>query len=500
MQPLVSPHSSVATFQLREYQEILITDARAAMRSGYRRPLLCLPTGGGKTIVAARIIAGAIERGKRVVFLAHRKELIDQASEKLEDCGIDHGIIMANHWRRKPYAPVQVASIATLVNRELANAPDLIFIDEAHRARAASYEDILNNYPAAFAIGLTATPIRSDGKGLGNLFDTLIQGPSVASLMEQGYLVPARVYAPAKPDLEGVKTTAGDYNQGGLQRVMDKPMLTGDIVSHWQRLGEDRQTVCFAAGIEHSKHIVERFRAVGIAAEHVDGTTDKDERERILADLEAGRVRVVSNYGVLTEGWDCPVCACAIIARPTQNEGLYLQMSGRILRPAPGKVDALILDHAGCTLEHGLVDEERHWTLDVDRKRKAGPKLNLRLPRVCPDCFRVCGLNDAACPCGYVFSSRNGGGPVQVDGDLQEVTEGRGRRDFSRIPMERRKEMYMRWVSEAVANGWKPSAPWAKYYAMFKTPPEAEWMLEVSAEMRPIIAARDRKPGELIRL
>lgn len=484
--------------ELRDYQQTLIAEARAAMRAGFRRPLLVSPTGSGKTVLAARIILGAIERGRRVIFLAHRKELIDQASKKLDSLGVDHGVIMADHWRRKPYALVQVCSIATLRRRDLHHAPDLIFIDEAHRARAASYQAILESYPAAFAIGLTATPIRSDGKGLGNLFDRLILGPSVAHLTERGYLVPTRVYAPAKPDTSGVKVTAGDFNQQGLQRLMDKPMLTGDIVSHWQRLGDNRLTVCFAAGIEHSKHIVERFRAAGITAEHIDGTTKKDERERILGDLESGRVQVVSNYGVLTEGWDCCPVKCAIIARPTKNEGLYLQMSGRILRPHPGFHDAIILDHAGCTLEHGLVDEERGWSLDRDRDRDRGPRINLRLPRVCPDCFRVCAIGAAACPCGYVFSSRDGSGPVQVDGELQEVTAVRGKRDFSRIPMDRRREMYLRWVSEGVEKGWKPSGAWMRYYAMFKEPPEAEWMLESSAEMRPIIAARDRKPGELI--
>lgn len=491
--------TTTATLELRDYQENLITEARAAMRAGFRRPLLVLPTGGGKTVVAARIILGAVERGKRVVFLAHRKELIDQASKKLDALGVDHGIVMANHWRRKPYAPVQVASIASLVKRDLYGAPDLIFIDEAHRARAASYQSILENYPAAFAIGLTATPIRSDGKGLGNLFDRLIQGPSVSHLTERGYLVPTRVYAPSKPDVSRVKKTAGDYNQGGLQRVMDKPTLTGDIVSHWQRLGEDRLTVCFAAGIEHSKHIVERFRAMGIPADHVDGAMEMDERERVLGDLEAGRIRVLSNFGVLTEGWDMPSCGCAIIARPTKNEGLYLQMAGRILRPHPGKEYAVILDHAGCTIEHGLVDEERLWSLDRDRDRDAGPRINLRLPRVCPDCHRVGSVVATVCPCGYVFSSADRGGPVNVAGELQEVTEGKGRRDFSRIPMERRREMYLGWAREGAEKGWKPSTAWARYYAMFKKPPEQEWMLEVRAEMRPIIAARDRKPGEFIR-
>lgn len=479
-QPPALSHPTASAFHLRDYQENLISDARGAMLAGHRRPLLVLPTGGGKTVVAARIIAGAVARGRRVIFIAHRKELIDQASAKLDASGIDHGVIMASHWRRRPNAPVQVASIATLINRNLHHPPNLIFIDEAHRARAASYQSVLEAYPDAFAIGLTATPIRSDGKGLGHLFDRIVQGPSVAHLTEQGYLVPARVYAPANPDTAGVKVTAGDYNQGALQQVMDKPKLTGDIVAHWRRLADGRLTVCFASGIQHSQHIVDQFRDAGVTAEHIDGTTPKDERERILADLASGRVQVVSNYGVLTEGWDCPPVSCAIIARPTKNEGLYLQMAGRILRPASGKDEAIILDHAGCTLMHGLVHEDRHWTLERDKERDAGPKINLRLPRVCPDCFRVCEPGAVECPCGYVFSSRNSDGPEHVDGELEEVT-GRRVSRYDGIPQDRRREIYLRFVREGVLRGWKPTAAWKKYYEMFRKPPEVEWMFDVSA-------------------
>jgi len=791
--------TAAATLAPRDYQHRLIENARAAIRAGQRRILLVLPTGAGKTVVAAQIILGAVERSKRVLFLAHRSELISQASSKLDTLGVPHGIVQADHWRRRPYSPVQVASVQTLVNRQLAAPPDIVFIDECitgdavvetldgpfriddsnivgrkalcfqestetwvyrrilrwmnrgfratlfintaegqisctpehlfltnrgwlkaaalvqgdkilspslqcshakrsasywerywatrlsstrtkeagslelaefmdpsrksgldtkrgdsrsltggfelgktevmetsvsvrlhpaiqtsaqsinsstqetekrstndglqpsqkrgwhggiwtmvrscipatlhalistakgliskaircwpngcetsgkspaksgtqgevftlalmrrhldaglqcsentashqwhtnfvevqevqrgpirevfdlevedehnfvangllvhncHRARSKSYVEIINRYPQATVIGLTATPIRSDGKGLGNLFSALIAGPTVAELTTQGYLVPTRVFAPNMPDLAGVRKTAGDYNQAGIQRAMDRPTITGDIVSHWQRLAENRLTVCFAAGIEHSQHLRDAFLAAGIAAAHLDGETDPTTRATLLADLAAGRIRVLCSVGVLTEGWDCPAVACAILARPTASTGLYLQMAGRILRPADEKIDALILDHAGCTLQHGFVDEDREWTLEHDRPLKPKPKIDLSIPKVCPTCYRVGSAATRKCPCGYVFSVTERGKPKQVSGDLQEITGSRAK--WAKIPDVQRREMYLRWVEEGARQGHKAGFAGARYRAMFGGSPPLEWMLEAS--------------------
>lgn len=461
----------------RDYQIELIESARASARAGVRRILLTLPTGGGKTVIAAEIINGAVARGSRVLFLAHRQELIQQASEKLDALGIDHGIIQANHWRRRPALPVQVASVPTLVNRTLATSPHIIFIDEAHRARAASYQAIVDRYPHAFVIGLTATPIRSDGKGLGNLFQRMVQGPSVADLTARGYLVPARVFAPSTPDLRGVRITGGDYNAGGIQRAMDRPTITGDIVAHWQRLAKNRITVLFAAGIDHSMHLRDAFRAAGVAAEHLDGKTDKDTRRKLLADLAVGRIRVMCSVGVLTEGWDSPPVSCAIIARPTASAGLYLQMAGRILRPYPGKTDALLLDHAGCTIQHGLVDDDREWSLELDRPVVSKPRIDLSLPRVCPECYRVARLGVRVCECGYEFSMSDRGNPDVVDGELVEVTS---QTRWAGVPEGGRRAMYLRWVSEGAERGYAAGYAGAKYRGVFKESPKTEWMLEAS--------------------
>ena len=478
----VSPHP-IRPFEARDYQTELVEAARQRIRQKHKRILIQLPTGGGKTVIAALIIEGALAKDKRILFLAHRRELIEQPSAKLDQLGVSHGIVMAQHHRYRPYAPVQVASIQTLANRELAYPPDLIFIDEAHRARAATYGKILERYPDAVVIGLTATPVRSDGRGLGNLFQTMACGPSVATLTERGYLVPTRVFAPTKPDLKDVGKVGGDYNQGQLGRTMDRSTITGDIVEHWRRLGEDRLTICFAVNVEHSKHLCERFREAGVRAAHLDGETPLDERTKLLEQLAAGEIRVLCSVGVLTEGWDCPAVSCAILARPTTSEGLYLQMAGRILRPAPGKADALILDHAGCTWEHGFVDDERTWTLERDRMAKAGPRIDVSLKvKACPQCYRVWSKSIRQCVCGYIFYVADRG-PEVVAGSLQEAGSDR-RAKYTVLPEAARKVAYMRWARETIQRGYKKGYPAAKYHEMFREWPPSGWQLEASLKAR----------------
>jgi superfamily II DNA or RNA helicase len=227
---------------------------------------------------------------------------------------------------------------------------DLVVVDEAHHVLAQSYKRILEIYPRAIVLGLTATPCRGDGRGLGNAFDVLIEAASVGDLVEQKYLVPTVVYAPVRPDLTGIQVKRGDYVEEQLAARMNTAQLVGDIVEHWHRLAGPRRTVVFATGVGHSRHIRDEFRRAGVLAEHLDGSTPTDERDRILAQLAAGQIDVVTNAMVLTEGWDSPSVSCLVLARPTKSLGLYRQMVGRVLRPAPGKTDALILDHADpCT-------------------------------------------------------------------------------------------------------------------------------------------------------
>jgi superfamily II DNA or RNA helicase len=256
---------SGAAPELRPYQVEVIAKFDAEVAAGRRRVLLVVPTASGKTVIAGAIIAKAASAGWRILFLAHRRELIQQASRKLHAVSVDHGIIQAGFSRRLG-VHVQVASVQTLHARAIRSTgmdlppADIVIVDEAHHVRARTYQRLLLAYPKAIVLGLTATPCRSDGRGLGNAFDVLVEGPPVAELVAAGYLVPTKVYAPTRPDLMGVKVERGDYDVKQLAERMDKARLIGDVIGHWFKLGERRPTVVFATGVGHSVHLRDEFR------------------------------------------------------------------------------------------------------------------------------------------------------------------------------------------------------------------------------------------------
>jgi DNA repair protein RadD len=330
---------------LREYQTGAIERLDERIAAGVKRIIIVAPTGSGKTTIAAWIIMRAFGRGQRVLFCAHRRELISQSYNRLMQIGIPKemlSIMMSTDKRGRPGAPVTVASVDTLRNRD--NPPaDIVFVDECHRALAPTYRNISRHYSQAIHLGLTATPYRADGKGLKDAYDELLVVSSPQELIDHGYLVCPRVFAAKAPELAGIKIKQGDYDASALADAVDTKILIGNIVEHWQRLASGLRTVAFATSVQHSRNIAAQFVEHGIKAEHLDGTTPTDERDAILGRLDSGETLVVSNCGVLGEGWDQPSCKCAILARPTKSTGLYLQQAGRILRPWQGQV-AIILD------------------------------------------------------------------------------------------------------------------------------------------------------------
>jgi DNA repair protein RadD len=338
--------------QLRPYQRDIIDQVWKL-----DRPLIPLPTGAGKTVIAAAIIREAIEeRGLYVLFLVHRRELVLQASRKLLDLEVEHAILMgAESSKFNGGEHCVVASVQTLYARAFRRhridrpRADIIFFDEAHHCRARTYQEIRNAYPHAKIIGLTATPARGDGGGLGgDLFSDLVTVPSYTELIEQGYLVPCVIYAPVTPDLKGVRTLdTGDYSPSDLEERMNTAKLVGGIVEHYFKLGENRQTLVFTAGVRHSRHLCDEFRLAGVNAAHVDAKTPLEDRKQILADFRSGAVKILTNCMIFTEGFDEPSASCLILARPTKLLTMYRQMAGRVLRPYPGKTDARILDHSG---------------------------------------------------------------------------------------------------------------------------------------------------------
>ena len=399
--------------QLRPYQKQSIEDIRNAFIKGKRKILLVAPTGSGKTVVASEMIRRVVAGGKSCLFVAHRRELIMQCSNKLHDFGVNHGVLMADK-SPTPMASCQVASIQTFTSRVdrddfIKPEADLIIIDEAHRSASDSFKNLLREYPHAYVIGLTATPIRNDGRGLGNIYEKIVQCSTVKELTEKGYLVPNRIVAPTIPDLKGLKIIAGDYEAKGLDKKMNVPKLIGDVVTHWIKHANNRPTVVFCTSIKHSKYVSAIFNDNGIPAGHIDGEMPEIERETVLSDLRNGRIKVLSNCQILTEGFDCPKVSCVVLCRPTLSLGLYIQMCGRSLRIFPNKKDTLIIDHAGCVYRHGFIDDDRDWKLTMTKVKAKDKKIVEPIekqPITCLECDGTVYMptrEQRACPnCGHI--------------------------------------------------------------------------------------------------
>jgi DNA repair protein RadD len=420
--------------KLRQYQDDVIAEFEREIAAGRKHIILVAPTGSGKTVIGSQIISRARAQGQHVLVLAHRREIITQTHEKLAANGVCAGIIQAG-FHPRPLEPVQVASISTLWARAIRSnrmelpLADLLVIDECHHAPAKTYRKIIDAYPNAVLLGLTATPCRGDDRGLGNIFETMIECPQIAELIEQGYLVKSDVYAPVDPDLTGVGTRNGDFIEGQLADRIDRPKLVGDIVTHWHRFGERRKTVAFAVNVAHSIHLRNEFRRSGVRAEHIDGTTAVDEHDATLARLASGQIDVITNCMVLTEGWDMPEVACCILARPTKKTGLFRQMVGRVLRPAPGKSNAIVLDHSGAVFRHGLPEDHVVWTLDPDHYAVSpdhtarSSKFSSRLIE-CTQCTALRIGSQPCMHCGFMPQRPAQYVPI-TDGELGLVKKGR---------------------------------------------------------------------------
>jgi DNA repair protein RadD len=408
---------------LRPYQADAVAQLRAAYSSGKRAPLFCLPTGGGKTFVFSYVAQNAVARGKRVCILVHRQELLLQASRSLTAIGVKHGLIAPGHVQNRE--PVQIASVQTLGRRiaKMRYSFDLIIVDEAHHAVAGTWKRLIEAMPEARVLGVTATPVRSDGKGLSDVFDDLVIGPSVPTLIDMGFLVRPVVYAPPTAiDLSGVRRKGGDYDQRELATRMDKPTITGDAVSHYSKHSPGKPAIAFCASVAHAQHVAQQFKAAGFSARSIDGSMLDTERRQAVADLGSGQLNVLTSCDIVSEGTDIPVVETAILLRPTQSLGLYLQQVGRALRPAPGKDRALILDHVGNCLRHGLPDDQREWTLDgLPRSARAAndnePDVTVKQCEVCFAVFKP----SLVCPqCGHVHAAK-AREIRETEGELQEV-------------------------------------------------------------------------------
>lgn len=468
---------------LRDYQLDILQRVAAAFRAGYRRVLVVLPTGGGKTVLAAQALLCASGIGATGQFLVHRKELIDQTSRSFTNHGLDHGFIAAG--RRLAYRElITLAGVQTLVNRlDMFLPPNLVVADEGHHSVSATWSRVFDAYPDSFVMGLTATPQRLDGRGLDAQFDIIIEGPTVAELMRRGFLSPFEYYAPSIPDMSGVRT------EQQAERIMDQPDLIGDMVQHYQRLAAGQAGIVFAHSVAHSKHLVDAFRGEGVRAAHMDGDMSDKERERVDAAFRARDIDVLSNCALLGEGYDVPNVVYCGMGRRTQSLAWFRQMAGRALRPiyadgwptdtdaerlaaiaAGPKPRAIICDHAGNAFTHGLPDDDIEWSLLGRAARPRGCNDDAEPVRQCPSCFRVYHSFMPSCPgCGE--SKAPTAREIRVrEGELEKLNREKLKRvtAATRKAEEKACNCYADYHDLAVARGYSNPKGWAQMRVSLK--------------------------------
>lgn len=416
---------------LRPYQEQVIDDTRQALKR-HNSVLMQGPTGMGKTAITVYMMGRAADQGKRAYFLVHQNELLSQTSRALWRQQLEHGVIASGKARSS--LPAQVASVQTLVRRmDQYKEPDLLIIDEAHRAAAKTYQTIIERWPNARVIGLTATPQRTDGKPLDVLFDTLVLGPTIRALMDEGYLCDYEIYAPPIGiDVSTVKRKMGDFDSKELEAVVDKKSITGDAVAHYKTHASGKRCVVMCVSIKHAQHVAEQYLAAGVHAGVIEGTMTGQQRDGMLADFAAGRLMVICNVQLLVEGVDIPAIEVVQWLRPTQSLVIWMQGNGRGLRPAEGKSDLIIFDHVGNCLRHGLPDDDREWSLEG--KEKGGNKKSADEVKIkqCGNCYAVFRPGPQTCPhCGAPIAGQARELEV-VEGQLEKVDKLAIRREQKR--------------------------------------------------------------------
>jgi len=446
--------------QLRPRQQTAIAMLRQSLGKGNKRVMVKAPTGFGKTIIAAHIIDMARQKGNRVIFCVNAISLVDQTAQKFAEEGIEGiGVIQGQHEMTNYAMPVQIASVQTLQRRRSIPDADLVIIDESHNW-FKFYGEWMKRWDAIPFIGLSATPYT---KGLGNYYQDLIIPVTTEDLISEGWLSPFRVYAPAHPDLTGVRTLAGDYHEGDLSKAMDKSPLIADIVTMWKKYGEDRQTLCYGVNRAHAKHIKQEFESAGIPCGYIDSYTEMDERRQIAKHFKDGDIRIICNVGVLTTGIDWDV-RCIILARPTKSEMLFQQIIGRGLRTAEGKQDCIIIDHSDTHLRLGFVtdiDYKHEKLCDGKPKKKSeqGPKED-PLPKECSKCHYLKPPKVHVCPqCG--FKPEKQSDVEVVEGELSELK--RKKSNNRQHTPEQKANFYAELVHYGRQKGYKPGWSSNKY-------------------------------------
>ena len=393
--------------QLRQYQINLINNVRQAYLQGFKSPCIVSPCGSGKSVMVAEIAKKTSIKKNRVLFLVHRKELSEQIADTFSWWGVDMDY-------------VQIGMVQTVVRRlDKTLEPKLIITDENHHSLAKSYRKIYDHFPNAKLIGFTATPVRINGGGLGEINDKLIIGPTAKELIEWGNLAAFKYYAPEIIDTSKLKIRRGEYVASDIEDLFNNRAIWGDVVKHYKKLSNGKQAICYCSSIKQSIKMADEFNQAGIIAKHIDGETPKAEREAAIEFFRQGKIMILCNVDLISEGFDVPDCNTAILLRPTQSYGLFIQQSMRCMRYKPGKT-AIIIDHVGNVGRFGTPDMEREWTLEP--KKGSNNTVQDENPvKQCLECFYTVERNTQVCPeCGYEFKAEEKE-IEQIESELIEV-------------------------------------------------------------------------------
>jgi superfamily II DNA or RNA helicase len=491
---------------MRDYQLSIVDEVCNALDAGETRIMLALSTGAGKTHIARELIRRLRGDDRQVLFVVDRLVLVEQAVNVFRNYGFHVGIIQAENSRYSNHDDVIVASVQSLPTREVPRGISMIFIDEAHLLHKPHQEllehppqtDIFPDANQIPIIGLSATPLR---KGLSAYFNLLLRGPCIRELTASRYLVPVKAYSPGREQLAlalaSVAVTAGDYQAAELSRLFRRDVVIGDAIESYQQHGEKRPAIAFCVDQAHARAVTAEFEAVGIVTACILADTSLTERRAIVADFEAGKVRVLVSVAVLSAGFDAPHASCAILLRPTLSRQLHIQQAGRVLRSLrdgddneltdddgqPVKQDALILDHAGNCTRHGLPEDfivpdlSDETYLSVSSLRKVIDRLD-----TCGNCCLVMPEGAELCPACGVDRPVRRSNIEYLDGVLLEhhqaaEADKAEQKRIKTIPatLEEKKQWYLGYRFYCRAHGRKEGEAFHAYLDKFKEKPAWSW-------------------------
>ena len=378
------------TFKLHDYQQRLVQEARESFKTGYKFPVIVSPCGSGKSVVISEIARLSTDRGKKILFLVHRRELVEQIKDTFSKNNVNLGLVNFG----------MVQTIRNRIKKGTVETPDLIITDESHHSLANSYKEIYEHFRDIPKLGFTATPVRLNGDGLGDVNDIMIEGQSVQWLIDNNKLSPFKYYAPNDLDKSKLKLNSlREFSNQSISDAMTRKIY-GNAIKHYKKHADGEQAIAYCHNIESSIETARRFNESGIPAAHIDAKTPKSERDEIINQFRNGEIKVLSNVEIIGEGFDVPDCSTVILLRPTKSLSLYIQMSMRGMRYRPGKT-SIIIDHVNNVEEHGLPNYPHTWSLD-SKKRKE----NFVVVKTCEECmftWEPSKYESDGCPqCGHV--------------------------------------------------------------------------------------------------